>query len=449
MGSPKEYFVDYNSGVNGMTNDGTIDSPWKTVNYALSTGIALKDGGHDSNGVQINIKALDSATPGVGEGEPDSIDVDGTYGETLMGSFTSYADDITHGAPLIFRGYQTASGDWYPGKPGDAPTLFGYHYPYSFASRTDFAIVSDQVAGGSSNYKVSSHLLFYDLVFKGFSTAVNPLVQAYSANSFVNCQFTGTEADNPIQLSNDNTFVNCHFSDMGDSGSGDNCINHSGDGLTLINCVFDFLEDAKPFYCIKSTGTGSHHLTGNVFMCGPGCRVMNWSGTPSGPNAGLLVLINNTFYSNAGDDGGTRVQPFGGNNVAKRFLAIDNLMEGWTHSMVQKSNNNVLAWGGNSAYNNTTNFPDGTDPDVWFEFKGGNFSATDANSNKTLAESPFLDAGNKKMSCRPARTSGGDEAVVGQGLSLNEEASTIVKRGDRGAVPRGPLNPPVGGGVIG
>ena len=115
--------------------------------------------------------------------------------------------------------------------------------------------------------------------------------------------------------------------------------------------------------------------------------------------------------------------------------------------MPYKSALNILATGGNSAYNNTTDFS--TAPDVWLEFAGGNFSATAANSNKNLIQSPFLDAANKKMSCRPARVSGGDEAVVGQGLSLYEGASTIVKRGDRGAVPRGPLTPPVDGGVIG
>jgi len=452
MGTPTNYYVDPVDGTDdAMMTDGLSEAnAWKTVQFALSEGIegdpasASYPLSHDTtNGVQINIKAGGSGPTSVMDGGA-AIDVNGTYGS--YGTAGSQASNISQAAPLIFRGYQTTPGDWYPGKAGSVPTLYGYYNPGT--GRVDYPIISDQTYGGT--FKISSHLLFYDLHFEAGSSGTAAHVQAYSANSFVNCKFSGGVADNPIQLSNDNTFVNCHFSNMGDDDSSDNCINHSGDGLTLINCVFDFRSSssAAPFYIIKSTGTGSHHFTGNVFMCGPGCRVMNWSGTPSGSEAGLLVLINNTFYSSNADEGETLVQPFGGNNVAKRFLAIDNLTEGWSHGMVQKSANNVLAWGGNSAYNNTTNFPDGTDPDVWFEFKGGNFGATAANSNKTLAQSPFLDAPNKKMSCRPARTSGGDEAVVGQSVSLWEEADTIVKRGDRGAVPRGPLTPPIGGGVV-
>jgi hypothetical protein len=454
MGTPQNYYVDPVNGYDNLTSgrDGKSEtSAWKTVQFALSEGI---DGaptgspypeGHDTtNGVQINIKAGGSSPQSTYDGGT-SIDVNGTYGSVndSGGADPGFqASKISQAAPLIFRGYQTNPGDWYPGKSGSSPVLYGFYSPG--ANYVHYPIISDQTYGGT--YKISSHLLFYDLVFQAGANGTTAHVQAYSANSFVNCKFRGGNADNPIQLSNDNTFVNCHFSNMGDDDSSDNCINHSGNGLTLINCVFDFLGAAtKPFYVIKSAGAGSHHFTGNVFMCGTGCRVMNWSGTPAASQPGLLVLINNTFYSNAT----TKVQPFGGNNVAKRFLAIDNLTEGWSHGMVQKSNNNILAWGGNSAHNNTTNFPDGTDPDVWFEFAGGNFGATDANSNKTLSQSPFLDAPNKKMSCRPARTSGGDEAVVGQSVSLWEDADTIVKRGDRGAVPRGPLTLPVDGGVVG
>jgi len=159
----------------------------------------------------------------------------------------------------------------------------------------------------------------------------------------------------------------------------------------------------------------------------------------------MLFFLNNSAYSNADP----AVDMFrASTNVAKRAVIMDNLAEGFDSALPpNKSSHNILAYGGNSAYNNTTNFD--TTPDIWFEFQGGNFDATTANSNKSLSQSPFLDAPNKKMSCRPARTSGGDEAVVGQSVSLSEKASTVIKRGDRGAVPRGPLTPPIDGGAIG
>lgn len=439
MGEPANYFIDPASGTDDMMSSGAVDSAWKTVQFALEEGI---DGppedegyprGHDANGVQLNIKATPSAGATIADAA-SPIDIAVGYPN---------ASSITHAAPLIFRGYQTAAGDWYPGKSGDVPALYGYHYPG--VGRTDYPIVSDAWDSGtpSAYSKVSDHILFYDLEFNTLGS--HPHVTLNSACSFVNCRFKGGSADTPIQVTADNTFVNCHFRNMGSpSGSGHVTISHSGSGLTLVNCIFDFLADTTPYACIKTLGTGSHHLTGNVFMCTDGVRVMNWSGTPSGADAGLMVLINNTFYSDASPP----ENPFVGSNVPYRYLALDNLTEGWAVGIVLKPENNVLAWGGNSAYNNDLNFPDGTDPDVWFEFAGGNFTATDANSNKTLAQSPFLDATSKIMSCRPARTSEGDEAVVGQGVALHQEpygvTNYIVKRGDRGAVPRGPLTTPVG-----
>ena len=425
MAAPSTYFVDHVSGSDSMAVNGlTGATAWKTVNFALQQIT------HDaSNGTQILIKSHSSLSSG--QGEPQAIDPD-----TISSGYAN----IGAGAPLIFRGYESQDVFTLFITYGEA-TLYG-EYDSGF-STTEHLIVSDFDDVSGEVAKETNHVIFYDLHFKS-SGSSHPHISLNSSIQFVNCRFSGGTHGDCIKLTDDCSFISCHFSDMSSTASsGNHLIDCSGPGHTVLYCVFDFLsdDDNKPYTCIKTGGTRTNWIFGNVFMLGDGCSAVKWSGGASVP--GCMWFVGNSLYS----ESDPAVDSFrASTNAAKRIVYLDNLVEGFAVGLDLKSSHNVLAWGGNSAYNNTTNFD--TVGDVWYEFRDGNFGSADANNNKDLSQSPYLDATNKKMSCRPARTSAGDEAVVGQGLSLSSHASAVVKRGDRGAVPRGPLTPPVDGGIV-
>jgi hypothetical protein len=85
-GTPSQYYVDF-SGGNDTTGDGTVGTPWKTIEKALDT--ITRDA---TNGDQINVKD----------------DADETITTTF--SLATYGTP-TGSAPLIFRGYTTAAND--------------------------------------------------------------------------------------------------------------------------------------------------------------------------------------------------------------------------------------------------------------------------------------------------------------------------------------------------
>ena len=429
MGAPTNYFVDHFSGFDDlfMAAGSSDTDAWATVAFALENIT------HDaSNGTQILIKGNGTLTDGQGE----SVAIDPT---TMSSGYST----IGAGAPLIFRGYTSQDPVTEVVTYGEAK-LWG-EFTQMFTT-TYHPIVADNynVGTGEVGAKESNHVIFYDLHFRG-TGSVNPHVSLNSSNHFINCRFSGGSQGDCIRLTDDCSFIGCHFSNMGStSSSGNHLIDCSGPGHTILNCVFDFLTGNAPYACIKTAGTKTNWIIGNVFMLGDGCSAVKWSGGyTSGSSPNCMWFVGNSLFS----DSDPRVDTFrASQNAAKRIVYMDNLVEGFAVGIDLKSSHNVLAWGGNSAFNNTTDFD--TVADIWYEFSGGNFSVADADNNKALAQSPFLDAASKKMSCRPARTSGGDEAVVGQCVSLNNHASTLVKRGDRGAVPRGPLTPPVEGGIV-
>jgi hypothetical protein len=82
-----QYYVDYGAG-SDTTGDGTIGTPWQTLQHALNT--ITRDA---TNGDQINVKA----------GTAQVL--------AAVLSFASYGSSATVAAPLILRGYTSALND--------------------------------------------------------------------------------------------------------------------------------------------------------------------------------------------------------------------------------------------------------------------------------------------------------------------------------------------------
>lgn len=204
MAAPTNYYVDPQNG-NDTTGDGSIGTPWQTVQHALDT--ITRDG---SDGDQINIR--DTA--------------DDVLSAAL--SFTTYGTP-SDGAPVIFRGYTSAAND------GGVGGLSG---------GGSVAIVTS--TGLDSIHFIDMHL---------HNTGSNTIVQIDNGCLFARCEFDNSTGDG-IDGDLGNVVIDCYFHNIGGDG-----VDIQGNGVFF--CTFE--NETNDFVrAILISGSSSCIVLGNI-----------------------------------------------------------------------------------------------------------------------------------------------------------------------------------------
>lgn len=167
MGAPKEYYVDPAAG-NDTTGNGTIGTPWKSVQKALNA--ITRDA---TNGDRINLKA----------GSPDVLGAALSFATYGLGAPT---------APLIFQGYASAAGDGGVGAIDGAGS-------YAISAGNIYTFYRDLKLGNCG------------------SAAVVNVGGATSSSHMINCEVYGTSGNGIV--SGNNCYVDgCYIHDIGGIG---------------------------------------------------------------------------------------------------------------------------------------------------------------------------------------------------------------------------------------
>jgi hypothetical protein len=168
MAALTETYVDPVSG-NDTTGDGSIGTPWATVQKALDT--ITRD---STNGDRINVK--DSG--------------DDTSSAPL--DFTTYGTTLNNNSPLVIQGYTSAAGD------GGIGGLSG---------------------GGSVSIQntVNNYVHYFDMHLHncGSAAVISAATQRYSI--FANCEIDNTSGDG-INIDINNRVIFCHIHNIGGYG---------------------------------------------------------------------------------------------------------------------------------------------------------------------------------------------------------------------------------------
>ena len=205
--SISNYFVDYGAG-NDTTGDGTIGTPWKTIQKALDTLTR-----NTTDGNQVNLKA------GTAHVNAAALDL-----ATLIGGGALGTD-----APLIVRGYTSAANDGGVGEIDcGGATMFA-------AATYDYVILADlEIHSGGDNDTVSldaSGTLYRVEVHEGASTpsSAKYLVKLGSYGHLIGCHIHDTPARG-VSIGVDGFLYGCYIADT----DGFACI-FSGTGGTAVN----------------------------------------------------------------------------------------------------------------------------------------------------------------------------------------------------------------------
>jgi len=165
-----EYYVDYNLGTDDLTagrGDGVGTDAWKTIKYALETGIP-NTGRDTSNGDRLNLN-------------------DGTdHTFATVASLASYGATATEAAPLLFQGYTSAANDG-----GVATIALASSTQFVNDINFDYAALQDIRMTGN----ISSGLLVLDRY-----------------TSMINCSYINSSTNAPCLVADVySTSHNCYF----------------------------------------------------------------------------------------------------------------------------------------------------------------------------------------------------------------------------------------------
>jgi hypothetical protein len=244
MGTPTYYYVDPGGG-NDTTGDGSIGTPWATVQHALDN--ITRD---STNGDQINIKA------GTDDVLSAALDYS-TYGAS------------TAAAPLTLRGYTSTAND---GGMGG-------------------------ISCGGGSYQVSNAREYVHFIELDLHNVATLIINLGRYSVLVNCNLYNSGEDG-MWNNQDNVVAGCYFSDIdrfaalvGGIRFFSNAIDDTGAktmtsgfvvGAKSIveNCVFRMSAGAD---AIKTNGIGSHIVNNSIY-------------TVSGTSSGIYVA--NSAHTN-------------------------------------------------------------------------------------------------------------------------------------------------------
>lgn len=287
------YYVDPASG-DDTTGNGTIGTPWKSVQKALNTITR-----NATDGDQINVKAgaADVLTAGLlltTYGTPDSA------------------------APLIIRGYSSMANDGGIGEIDGAGSYFVYS------------------AGANAN-KSSVH--FWDMKLGNSGASQIIRLQAYS--SLVNCEVHTSTANQAVYFHNvSNRVVNCLFHTL----SGLNNVYVASASTFFIGCTF---RSAGGTYVLNLTGVACAAINCWFDISTDTSLVAIYSASDP-------IILNCTIYSGVAQTvSAVQIEPGASTSLA---LVLNTLIAGYggVGGKGYAAGGNLTAAGGNAYYGNTT-----------------------------------------------------------------------------------------------
>jgi len=398
-----------------ISGDGTSSAPWATLVHALDSSGGAAGGGIDDavNGVQINCHGTISASR--------SIDLG-----------AEYAGGPTATAPLILKGWDGESVD-----EGNAPVgeKFTYSGAFGLSPGTTYTAFFEEDTFPTSD------VIFTDFIFTGDSTAHDKIfILGGNRWTFMDCVFQTsgapmTGATKTIELLDDAKFINCTFKRLGlqtdGSSAGHNVISVE-QRSTFYGCHFDFdTYSQAPYSCIKfsydpsmSASVGPHYIIGCIFQCGDAIPIHFGTNVEE-----TVFVLNSSFIS----DSSNLTSLMGGSNEDSSFYIYSNVATGFNKALGAGKSNWDCFTGGNSAYNNTNNFP--TTGNVWHEAIGTN----DDNIALGVGEAP-LTSSNIPQSA--IEDSGSREGVLGVAYPnyIGSNAENRASK-DRGAAQKAAIVP--------
>jgi len=244
-------YVDYGAG-NDTTGDGTVGTPWKTIQKALDTITR-----NSTDGDQINVKAGTAQV----------------LGATL--SIATYGTP-TAAAPLILRGYTSAANDGGVGEINGNAT-----YSIWTTSNTDYVHFIDLKMGNCGANVVMSNLRNYCLLYR--------------------CEIYGNTAVNGVLLSGISRVVNCYLHDL----RGNYMLYSSGVSWVL-GCVLDTVAAAPAagmLFLDSVAGVAIGNVvrirSGNIFGIRAALMLGNTVYSATGnTNEGIGMNVNSIALSN-------------------------------------------------------------------------------------------------------------------------------------------------------
>lgn len=299
---------------------GTIGNPYGDLEAAI-----VAETFDTTNGTRINIKA--------GVDHVLTAELETSLADTV----STPAWNPTATAPLVFQGYTTAAGDG--GQGG--------------------------ISGGGLVGIISTardYISFIDLHLHNCGS--NNIIVGDDQSAVINCELDNSTAS-AIAIDENGIVVGNYIHNIGTNGVV-GCLNNS-------YIAFNYFENGTNNfdYCIiNCAGTALRNI----------CNIDGASNGIEGTN---LTVINNSIFSNGGTGTGVEVR----NNL--RFNVVsNNLVEGFSGTGgigfdFSTGTGQARVFGGNSVYNNATNFVASTQADPIYDF------ATD---NEVLTASPFTDA---------------------------------------------------------
>lgn len=221
MAAPSQYYVDPVGG-NDSTGNGTIGTPWKSVQWALDHITRDAD-----DGDQINIKGPAS----------DASGTDDTIAASL--TLTTYGTPAVT-APLILRGYGSAANDGVRGGinvNGQTSGLFA-------ATGTDYVHLIDLFINNGSattSYKLCTLDDYIHVYNCKFANGPGGL-QIDNYGLIEGCEFTDLDGAFAVQAGVDTHVINCYFKHHV-SNNPTECIITNGTGARIEGCVFSLDSD--------------------------------------------------------------------------------------------------------------------------------------------------------------------------------------------------------------
>jgi hypothetical protein len=224
MAVAAEYYVDPVGG-NDTTGDGSIGTPWATVEKALTTITRTGSAGGD----RINLKS----------GGTDTL--------SAQLSLTTYAATATRAIPLIIQGYTSAAGDGGIGviDGGGSNAIFN-------ASAFDYLYLVDLQLGNCG----TADVVFCDNSCMAYNVYFHDCGRAFDCDDNCRVEF-------------------CRFEGVGHNTNADDCINTGADSVVVGNYFATGSNGWR--YAINCTlrstimhniisNTGSNTITGGIFV---------------------------------------------------------------------------------------------------------------------------------------------------------------------------------------
>jgi hypothetical protein len=298
---------------------GTVGDPFGDLEYLFETATP------GANGNQVNVKA--------GTAEVLAANLQTAI---TAGTFTS---SITN--PLIIKGYTSAADDGGIGEISGGGSVTIYDGTLTCMQFADLHIHS----AGATNLLKNTGLYI----------------------SIHNVEFDNTTS-NGVWLGTSSSVVDCYLHNIGGIGV-------FTQGGYVANNIF--ANGTNTFtWAIRQSGAGTFYVGNNILdLSGSSIGISGHSG---------VCIVNNSVYGGNGTGQGIDMQA-----TQRAHIIANNIVEGFSGTggngfdMGTVANASIAVYGGNSAYNNTTEY---TAPAIEPLYLLGG-----AASNETLSASPFTD----------------------------------------------------------